>query len=617
MKLKEHEATQTLISPKEVKNLIKMKGMAAEKAGGAIMSALGFNRLNELYIKHANKKGLPFIEAVLAELEIQYEINRDELKRVPQKGAFVIVSNHPYGGIEGLILLKEILPLRPDFKIIGNFLFHRIKPLKDYIFPVNPFETHKKEKSSIAGLKDALQHLSDGKPLLIFPAGEVSTIYIGSNEVADRKWMNPALKFIKKAKVAVLPVHFQGSNSILFHSLGFIHPLLRTAKIPSELFNKKNKIIKIRIGNAISVAEQNEYAEVERYGRFLRAKTYMLGTLVEVKRFFKPAHKFPVKQETIVDAIDKQLLKDEIELLPPDCLLFKQVNYSVYCAGALKIPKVLCEIGRLRELTFRAVGEGTNRKTDVDEYDLYYNHLFLWDESTHSIAGAYRIGMGKEILHNYGVKGFYLRSLFKMKKEFVPVLNESIELGRSFIVKEFQRTPLPLFLLWKGILHFLVRNLDYRYLIGPVSISNSFSNLSKSMIVDFITKKHFNNDLAKYVKPKKRFRVKLNRDARRITKNVKTLKDIDHIVKDIESDNRFPVLLRKYIELNGKIICFNIDPKFNDALDGLLVLDLFNIPEETIQMLSKEMDNNLLKSRFHFMNDLTLEYNEFNVVPQL
>jgi putative hemolysin len=615
MEISEKRSKQLLVSPEEVIKLVKMKGLAGKGATGIIMSAFGLNKINELYAKHSDKNGIDFIDSILSDLEIHYEINSNELKRIPQKGSFIMVSNHPYGGVEALILIKEISKIRPDFKAIGNFLFHRIEPLKQFIFPVNPFENMKDKSPSYTGLKDALQHLENGHCLLMFPAGEVSTIY-DTQGVADRKWMKQAVKFIQKAKTLVVPVYFNGSNSLLFHSMGLIHPILRTAKIPSEMLNKKNKTVKVRIGNPISTADQKEYENIDTFGRFLRAKTYMLGSAVEVKKYFNQSTISPDKQEKIVDAVPKQLLKNEIDSLPENCILFKQGSYSIYCAQANLIPNILNEIGRLREITFREVGEGTNMKTDLDDFDLYYNHLFIWEEISSSIAGAYRIGMGAQIVHEYGLKGFYLRSLFKINKDFKPILQESLELGRSFVIKEFQRTPFPLFMLWKGILHFLVRNPDYRYLIGPVSISNNFSNISKSMIVDFIMKHHYNYELAGMVKPRKKFTPLFPNDTQMLSDNAKSLKDIDFIIKDIEDSSRIPILLKKYIELNGQIVSFNIDPKFNDALDGMLVLDLLKIPENTIRMLSKEMDASILKERFKHVDTLSLEFSEYDSVPQ-
>ena len=282
----EENFNNQLIKESDIINVTNIKGIAGKSVASMIMSAFKYNKINEIYHKNKSLDGYEFTNAVIEDIDIKYELSELDLCRIPKAGSFIIVSNHPFGGLEALILFKELQIIRNDLKAIGNFLFHKIEPLKGFIFPVNPFESHKEEKSSISALKDALKHLEKGKPLLIFPAGEVSTYYPESTGISDRKWMKQAIKFIKRAKVPVVPVYFQGSNSRAFHALGFIHPLLRTAKIPSELLNKKNKTINIRIGNPISVREQQEYPEVERFGRFLRTKTYLLGTNLEAKKFF-------------------------------------------------------------------------------------------------------------------------------------------------------------------------------------------------------------------------------------------------------------------------------------------------------------------------------------------
>jgi putative hemolysin len=614
----EEIASKPLINESDIIKLTNIKGQVGKGFISMIMSAFKYNKINEIYEKHQLEKGIDFINSVIEDTEINYELTAIDLSRVPRIGSFIMVSNHPYGGLEALILFKELQIIRNDIKAIGNFLFHKIGPLKQYIFPVNPFETLKDEKSSLNALKDALRHLEEGKPLLIFPAGEVSTYYPESSGISDRKWMKQAIKFIKKAKVPVVPVFFHGSNSLAFHALGFIHPLLRTAKIPSELLNKKNKLIKVRIGNPISVREQQEYPEIERLGRFLRTKTYLLDSNLEANKFFKPLFSFPKFEEDILPSVNRAVLKKEVDELPDTSLLFEQSNYSVYYAPATMIPNILYELGRLREITFREIGEGTNKKTDIDEYDLYYNHLFIWDNITNSIAGAYRIGMGKDIMQQFGIKGFYIKSLFKMKKKFHPVMYEALELGRSFIVSEHQRNPLSLFLLWKGILQFLARNPDYKYLIGPVSISNRFSPLSKSLIVNYIEENHFNGHLSQYIKPKKKFKVQVsNIDTDILTEKIKDMKHFDSVIRDIEPGNyRIPVLLKKYIELNGKIVCFNVDPKFNDALDGLLILNLYNVPADAIKMLSKELNNKELLKRFNINHHNVIDNFPYEAVPQ-
>jgi putative hemolysin len=272
---------------------------------------------------------------------------------------------------------------------------------------------------------------------------------------------------------------------------------------------------------------------------------------------------------------------------------------------AEKIPAIFIEIGRLREITFRKVGEGTNKSTDIDEYDFYFNHLFIWDNDAGKIVGAYRIGKGKEIISVYGISGFYINSLFRLKNSFQPLLMQSLELGRSFIAEEYQKKTIPLFLLWKGIMVFLLRNPDYRYLIGPVSISNDFSKFSKSLIVEFV-RKYFNDEkYSGYVVPRKDFIVKPDKAIDRnifIDTSESDINKIERIIIDIEPGYRLPVLLKKYLEINGRIIGFNIDPKFNYCLDGLLILDLYNIPREFIQGLSRQLNDESIMERFSDSN---------------
>jgi putative hemolysin len=291
----------------------------------------------------------------------------------------------------------------------------------------------------------------------------------------------------------------------------------------------------------------------------------------------------------------------EIQSIESDFTLFKLKNFTVYCAPSSKIPDLLTEIGRLREITFREVGEGTNRSIDIDEYDLYYHQLFIWDHNEKRLAGAYRIGPGREILTQYGKQGFYINTLFSIEDEMTPVLNECLELGRSFIVSDYQRKTLPLFMLWKGILYFLLKNPGYRYLIGPASISNNYSPVSKELIVKFIMKNHFDENLAEWMLPRHEFKFSKNDNL------IKTLlqsteNDIDLLdktVSDLEEQNQgLPVLIKKYIQLNAKIIGFNIDPDFNYSLDGLIFLDAFNIPEQVLESLSKDLNDQALLERF-------------------
>jgi putative hemolysin len=407
-------------------------------------------------------------------------------------------------------------------------------------------------------------------------------------------WHPVVGKLIAKSKVPVVPIYFHGNNGVLFNLLSMIHPALRTAKLPSELFNKQGHTIKLRIGKPIQVEDIPDYYNATKLLNFLRAKTYALGAgLDEDKKIFNPRNLFKIKKlpAAISPETPVSILEKEVEPLREEYKVWTEKNYEVFIAPTASIPNIIREIGRLRELTFREVGEGTNKSTDLDEYDIYYHHLFIWDTDAKLIVGAYRIGLGDEIFYSLGKNGFYVAELFKIKEQFTPTLKKSLELGRSFIRKEYQQKPLPLFLLWKGILKYLIDNPRYRYLIGPVSISNTFSNFSKSLIVDYINRNHFDLEMAQYVRPRKKFKVDFSSiDTDLLMSGEDSFKGLDNLISEVETRTmKVPVLLRQYIALNAKIICFNIDPKFADCLDGFLVLDLQKVPQDILEKLGKNL----------------------------
>ncbi|MEN8116092.1 MAG: GNAT family N-acyltransferase [Bacteroidota bacterium] len=565
-----------------------------------LMYILRFNKLNKIYNQIAEKKGIEFIDEIISVLEYNIEFDENELKRIPKEGPLIIVSNHPFGGFDGLLLIKYLSQVRNDVKVQGNFLLKRIEPVSEYFLAGNPFD-ESNGRGNLSGIKDAVSHLKDGGVLCLFPAIDAS-----SNDsfdgIVDQVWQFPIVKFIKKARVPVVPIFFQGSNSRLFHVFAKIHPSLVNVRMPSEILSKKHKNIKIRVGNPVKQEEQERFSDVYQFGRFLRAKTYSMESDIEVKRFFNYGLKPPIKPEPIIDAVPQEKVLKEVQLLKSDYTLFTLKNYTAYCAPSNLIPNILNEIGRLREVTFREVGEGTNQGIDIDEFDLYYHQMFIWDEDEHRIVGAYRIGKGKDIMDQFGKRGFYLHSLFRIDEKFKPVLNESLELGRSFVIKEYQRKPMPLFLLWKGILYFLLKNPEYRYLIGPVSISNNYSKISRDLIIRFIMKTHLNWKMAQHIKPRNSYKFKSeNVDLNILMENME--RDINRLDKTIgdldELNSGLPVLLKKYIKLNAKIIGFNVDPNFNNCLDGLIVLDVYDVPKSTIESLSKEANDGSILERFY------------------
>lgn len=597
---KQHE--KGLVTAGEVAKAINLDrlGFLGTFVGWSLLKILKISEINNFYLKNKHLENTAFLDQILEEFDIKFEIPEEDLKRLPKQGAFITVSNHPLGGIDGILLLKLLLEQRDDFKIMANFLLSRIEPLKPYIMPVNPFEDRKDVKSSVSGFKKALLHLKEGHPLGLFPAGEVST-YREGKLVVDKPWEATALKLVKRAEVPVVPIYFHAKNSKLFYRISKLSDTLRTAKLPSEVLTQKRRVIKVRIGKPIPVADQKEYATLHEYSEFLRRKTYMLANAFEEKSKILSSLSSTLKTtkppKRIVTPVDTILMNEEVDnLRESDCRLLQSKNYEVFLASSKQIPNVLREIGRLREITFRAVGEGTNESIDLDKFDSYYHHMFLWDDQQKVIAGAYRMGFGSEIFKKFGVDGFYLQDLFRFEPELHKMMSESIELGRAFIIKEFQLKPMPLFLLWRGIVHTTLRYPNHKYLIGGVSISNQFSNFSKSLMIEFMKSHYYDPYVAQYVQPKKEFKVKL-KDADKdfvFDATEADLNKFDKIIDEVEPGNlRLPVLLKKYIKQNAKLVAFNVDPLFNNAVDGLMYIKIADLPESTVRPVMEEFQEEL------------------------
>ena len=596
-----------LVTPKEVAKAIQLDkyGFVGTFIGWVLMKVLKISTINKFYKRHKHLKDVDFLDSILEEFQIKFEIPEEDLKRLPKDGAYITVSNHPLGGIDGILLLKLMLEQRKDFKIIANFLLHRIEPMKPYIMPVNPFEDRKDVKSSIAGFKNSILHLRGGHPLGIFPAGEVST-YRDGKLVVDRPWEESAMKLVKRAEVPVVPIYFHAKNSKLFYKLSKISDTFRTAKLPSEVLTQKRRIIKVRIGKPISVKDQKEHEGLADFSDFLRRKTYMLSNTFEEKskilENISSTLKTPKAPKNIVTPVDNGLMIEEVDALRNnDARLLQSKNYEVFLAQAEHMPNIMREIGRLREITFREVGEGTNEAIDLDVFDDYYHHMFLWDNENKVLAGAYRMGLGSKIFEQYGIDGFYLQDLFRFEPELHKMMSQSIEMGRAFIIKKYQQKPMPLFLLWKGIVHTTLRYPEHKYLIGGVSISNQFSNFSKSLMVEFMKSHYYDPYIAQYVHPKKEFKVKL-KDADKdfvFDEAEADLNKFDKFIDEIEPGAlRLPVLLKKYIKQNARLVAFNVDPLFNNSVDGLMYIRIADLPESTVKPVMEEFQAELERKLF-------------------
>jgi len=590
-----------LVNAKEVAKAIKVDklGLLGTAMGWSLMRLLKIDTLNKIYDRNCHLSELEFINCLISEFEINFDIPKKDLKRLPKTGPFITISNHPLGGIDGILLLKLLLESRPDFKIIANFLLHRIEPLKPYVMPVNPFEQSKSSSGSIAGFKSALTHLQSGFGLGIFPAGEVST-YRDGKLLVDKSWEVAAMKLIKRAEVPVVPIYFHAQNSSLFYRLARISDTLRTAKLPSELLTQKQRVIRVRIGRPIAVEDQKQHESLSTFTKFLRKKTYVLSNPYQKKPLLEKlpsAIKLTKFPKSIAGAVEPELMALEVqELRSGSNRLLECKNYEVFLADPDQIPNLLKEIGRLREITFREIGEGTNKPTDLDEFDGYYKHLFLWDNKALQIVGAYRMGLGQEIFQRFGINGFYLQKLFRFDSELYHFMAQSIEMGRAFLVKSYQQRPMPLFLLWKGIVHTTLRYPDHKYLIGGVSISNKFSEFSKGLMIEFMKSNYYDPYLAQYIKPKKEYKVKLKDGDKDFIFDATAadLNKFDKIIDELEPGSlRLPVLLKKYIKQNAKVVAFNVDPLFNNAIDGLMYIRIADLPESTVKPVMEEFQAEL------------------------
>lgn len=598
-------------------DLIKITGLSKlgifkNPIASSIMGVTKLNKLNKFYDSIKSNEGKSFFEAFLRELNVKYVAFEEDLDKIPKTGPFILVANHPLGAIDGILMCKILTDIRPDFKIMGNFLLQKIEPMKDYVIPVNPFESRKEAYSSINGMRETLKHLQNGGCVGIFPAGAVSNKNNSSNEIADSEWELPALKLIKKAKVPVVPMYFHAKNSRAFYSFAKMHTDLQTIMLPSEMLKKDDKPVRIRIGKPVSLKTQEEYDSVNEFGDFLRKKVYMMKSYYErrksIAELFKLSNlpiKFPLKheKEVVQNIIDEtpleNILKDVENLNHKDKLLFKNGNYEVYFTEYDEIPSIMREIGRQRELTFRAIGEGTNMPFDLDEYDKHYHHLILWDSEAQKIAGAYRMALGHHVMAKYGMEGFYTSSLFEFDTELRSFFGEVIEMGRAYVSIEYQQKPLPLFLLWRGIVHVCLRNPEHKFLMGGVSISNRFSDFSKSLMIEFMRSHYYDPAVAQYVHPKNDYKVRLKEKEKSLFFDgvENDLNKFDKLIDDLEPELRLPVLIKKYIKQNAKVIAFNVDPNFNDAIDGLMYIRISDLPESTIKPVLEELSEYLKENQ--------------------
>jgi putative hemolysin len=536
----------------------------------AIEKLLRLDRLDRLWADVPGADNRLIADHPLALLNVHPQVSERDLALIPKQGPVVAVANHPFGLIEGAILPSLFLSVRPDVKVMANHLLASMPETNQLCIYVDPYGGEQAARSNRKGLKDAIAWLKQGGLLTVFPAGEVSHLNLKERSVTDPEWNQSVARLIRITGATVLPVYFLGANSAWFHLLGCLHPRVRTALLPHEFFNKHDRNIEVRIGSPITPAKIRAYQDDIALIRYLRRRTYLLQNREAPKQFrIAPA-------QPPAAGVLRELLAGEVAKLGPERTLVETEDFWVLLAKACEIPNVLHEIGRLREVTFRQVGEGTGKPIDLDRFDDHYWHVFVWNRQANEVAGAYRLGPSDEILARFGPKGFYTSQLFQWKRAFLDRISPALELGRSFVRPEYQKTYAPLLLLWKGIGQFLMRYPQYKLLFGPVSISNGYTAASRHLMVKFLSAYRKSPELAPLVRARNPFRQRPSKLADElIGATVWDVEELSALIADVETDRKgVPVLLKQYLKLGGELVAFHVDRRFADALDGLIVVDL-------------------------------------------
>jgi putative hemolysin len=512
-----------------------------------------------------------FTSDMLRHLDISYKVEPGDIERIPKTGPCVIVANHPFGLLEGFILVTLLEKIRSDYKIVANTLLASTPALHERVIFVNPFEEASRHENG-RSLRASLECLRNGGLLVMFPAGEVAHFHWAQGAVADPKWNTSAARFARKMGCPTLPLFFRGANSIPFQMIGTIHPRLRTLNLARELVKKRKRVIDVRVGTPIAASVLNSYPNAEFATEYLRARTYLLhNRSSRSEPVFKPG------KNNVAEPASIPATAAEIAALDDSHILTFNDDFKVVIAGAEQIPNVLHEIGRTREETYREIGEGSGNSLDLDDFDSYYQHMILWSNRDQRVAGAYRLITTPQVLAQRGIKGLYTSTLFHYDQEFFNQIGPAIELGRSFIRREYQKHYAPLLLLWKGIAKFAQLHPDCPVLFGAVSISSDYHSLSRTLIVNFLSGHVANNTVSASVKPRRGFRTSkfIPKHVHQLTQLLTNVEELSASIQDLERDGKgLPVLIRQYLKLGGKLLGFNVDPNFSNALDALVMADL-------------------------------------------
>jgi putative hemolysin len=567
---------------------------------------MGIDRLEQLYAQLPPGLGArEFAEASLAKLGVRYTVHETEWQRLPTTGPLLVAANHPYGGIDGLAAIAALMRHRSDLKVIATASLAGLAPLGSVMIPVDNFGHGGTRGANVIALRHALRHVKAGGALLVFPAGAVSHLDLAHRCVADPPWNRSASALLAAAGAPVAPLYVHGSNGAGFQLAGLLHPALRTALLPREVTNKRGTCLDLRLGEPVPPERLAALGDPQRIERLLRVRLYSLAapraapraapqapSAASASATTNAARSRPTAaQRPVGAAVPREALERELGALGEGGRLATLGPLEVYCAPGRAVPHLLDEIGRLREETFRAVGEGTGHARDLDHHDRWYDHIVAWDSRRGCVVGAYRAARIEQLRRTHGRNALYLSTLFEFREPFFPLLGPAIELGRSFVRAEYQRSFTSLLALWRGIGEYVAQQPRFARLIGPVSVSADYDEAARALLVRYLRWHHFDPLLAAWVKPRTPFRearslAVLGREA----SGVREVDDLADVIAAGDDPQRrgAPVLLRQYLKLGGRVLGFNIDPDFGHSLDCLTVVDLTRTPDAVLSRYMRE-----------------------------
>lgn len=524
-----------------------------------------------------------FFSRTLEILGCRYEVSDSDLQRIPTTGPVVVVSNHPLGGLDGIILGDLLRRRRTDVKLMANFLLKRVRFAEHHMIFVDPFAASKPAAHNIAPLRESLKHLKAGGLLGVFPGNKVSHYQWHRGEIADAEWVPHIGALIRRTGASVVPIFIEGGNSTLFNIAGMIHPLLRTVLLPREFLRKGHSGVPVRVhvGTAIPSTRLKRFDTDDDMIRFLRVTTYFLGNRPHASTTSLSSAQAEKSKlaAPVADPVPPELIEADIRTLPQESCLLRQGDSAVYMARYDQLPNVMREIGRGREVSFREAGGGTLKPVDLAPQDEYYEHLFIWNQKDRAIVGAYRIGRADEIIAKHGPQGLVCAGLFHFKPDFVQRLNPGLELGRSYVLPEYQKSYSSLLMLWGGIIAFIAREPRYNVIFGSVGVSqgDEYSAASRTLIIDLLRSRFGDPRFSVQVESQNPFEgVRLNGiTPDEIGDLVQDVEDVSTLVTSLEPDGKgVPVLIKHYVRMNAKLLDFGVWKNHSDAVVGFMIADI-------------------------------------------